>query len=198
MKYGELILCRQVLKMFELSFLMISIWQPWDLRTMNQYATSVLDLTSLGACHIASEWAVVRRRRTIICHVHGFDALLLLSSQDHNWSWSVQDFSITTGKYSYSRSQWPRRPRRGSVAPRLLGFRFESCRKHGYLPPGSAVCCQVEIPASGCSLVQRSRTECGASERHRGVCVLRRPRITRICCAIEKRHTYTNWYFEGK
>jgi len=84
MKYGELILCRQVLKMFELSFLMTSIWQPWDLRTMNQDATSVLDLNTLGAGHIASERAVVRRSRTIICHVHVFDVLLLLSLQDHN------------------------------------------------------------------------------------------------------------------
>ena len=28
----------------------------------------------------------------------------------------------------------------------------------------SVVCCQVKVPASGCSLVQRSSTECGVSE----------------------------------
>jgi len=45
--------------MSEQSFLMTSIWQPWDLRTMNQEANSGLDLTSLGAGHITSEWAVM-------------------------------------------------------------------------------------------------------------------------------------------
>ena len=62
-----------------------------------------------------------------------------------------------------SRSQWPRGLRRGSAAPRLLGLRVR-------IPPGqgcqslvSVVCCQVEVSASGSSLVQRSPTECGVS-----------------------------------
>ena len=33
----------------------------------------------------------------------------------------------------------------------------------------SVVCCQVEVSASGRSLVQRSPTKCGASECHREV-----------------------------
>jgi hypothetical protein len=40
----------------------------------------------------------------------------------------------------------------------------------GAIPAGnmdifvSVVCCQIEVAASGCSLVQRSLTECGMSE----------------------------------
>ena len=52
------------------------------------------------------------------------------------------------------RSRWPRGLRRGSAAARLLGMRVR-------IPPGawmsvvSVVCCQVEVPATGRSLVQR-------------------------------------------
>jgi hypothetical protein len=35
---------------------------------------------------------------------------------------------------------------------------------HGSLSVVSVVCCQVEVSATGCSLVQRSPTECGVSE----------------------------------
>ena len=41
---------------------------------------------------------------------------------------------------------------------------FESRRWHGCLSFVSVVCCQVEVSASGRSLVQRSPTECGVSE----------------------------------
>jgi hypothetical protein len=75
-------------KLFELSLLMTSIWQALDLGNMNQDATSIFDLTSLGAGHTASEWAVVWRSRTIISQVHEFDIPLLLSSQEYNWTWS--------------------------------------------------------------------------------------------------------------
>jgi len=40
---------------------------------------------------------------------------------------------------------------------------FESRRWHGCLSVVSVVCCQVEFPATGWSLVQRSPTDCGAS-----------------------------------
>ena len=43
------------------------------------------------------------------------------------------------------RSQWPSGLRRGSAADRLLG--------HGCLSVGSVVCCQVEVSATGRSLV---------------------------------------------
>ena len=59
-------------------------------------------------------------------------------------------------------SQWPRVLRRRSTAFRLL-------RLWVRIPPGawmfvvSVVCCQVEVSATGWSLVQRSLTDCGAS-----------------------------------
>ena len=39
----------------------------------------------------------------------------------------------------------------------------------------SVVCCQVEVSATGWSLVQRSLTECGVSESDREVSVLGDP-----------------------
>ena len=63
---------------------------------------------------------------------------------------------------NFSRSQWPRGPRRGSAAALLL-------RLWVRILPGvsSVVCCQLEVSASGWSLVQRSPTECGVSECNR-------------------------------
>ena len=45
----------------------------------------------------------------------------------------------------------------------------------GCLSVVSVVCCQVEVSASGRSLVQRSLTECGVSEYDREASILRRP-----------------------
>jgi hypothetical protein len=39
----------------------------------------------------------------------------------------------------------------------------------------SVVCCQVEVPALGRSLVQRSPTECGVSKCGREAPIMRRP-----------------------
>jgi hypothetical protein len=39
----------------------------------------------------------------------------------------------------------------------------------------SAVCCQVEVFATGRSLVQRSPTDCGVSECEREASIMRRP-----------------------
>jgi hypothetical protein len=52
---------------------------------------------------------------------------------------------------------------------------FESRRGHGCLSLVSVVCCLVEVSASGCSLVQRSPTECGVSECDREDSIMRRP-----------------------
>ena len=41
--------------------------------------------------------------------------------------------------------------------------RFESHRRHGFLSVVSVMCCQVEVSATGWSLVQWSPTDCGAS-----------------------------------
>jgi hypothetical protein len=56
--------------------------------------------------------------------------------------------------------------------------RFESVRGHGCLSLVSAVCCRVEVCASGRSLVQRSPTEYGVSERDREVSILKGPKPT--------------------
>ena len=45
----------------------------------------------------------------------------------------------------------------------------------------SVVCCQVEVSASGCSLVQRSPTECGVSGCDREALTLRRLWPTGSC-----------------
>ena len=59
---------------------------------------------------------------------------------------------------------------------------FESRRGHGCLSVVSVVCdVQVEVSASGCSLVQRSPTECG-----REASIMRRPWPTGGCCAVQK------------
>jgi len=76
-------------------------------------------------------------------------------------------FNITNS--NQRRSQWSRGLRRGSVAFRLVGLRVR-------IIPGSCwslvsvVCCQVEVCATGRSLVQRSRTECD-----REASIIRRP-----------------------
>jgi len=62
-----------------------------------------------------------------------------------------------------SRSQWPRGLRRGSTAACLL-------RLWVRIPPQAwtsvcyecCVCCQVEVSATGLSLVQRNPNDCGA------------------------------------
>jgi hypothetical protein len=75
---------------------------------------------------------------------------------------SLDDLSYP--KEFQCRSHWPRGQRCGSAATRLLGLRVR-------IPPGawmfvvSVVCCQVEVSASGWSLVQKSPTDCGASLR---------------------------------
>ena len=40
---------------------------------------------------------------------------------------------------------------------------FESRRRNGCLPLADVVCCQVEVSATGCSLVQRSPTKYNVS-----------------------------------
>ena len=41
---------------------------------------------------------------------------------------------------------------------------------------GSVVCFQIQVSATGRSLVHRSPTECGVSERALGTATMRRPR----------------------
>jgi hypothetical protein len=58
------------------------------------------------------------------------------------------------------RFQWPR----GLRPLACWDCGFESRLGHGCLSLVSVVCCQVEVSASGWSLVQRSPNECGVSE----------------------------------
>ena len=59
-----------------------------------------------------------------------------------------------------SRSHWPR----GLQPLACWDCRFESRRGHGFLSVVSVVYLDVEVSASGPSLVWRSPTECGVSE----------------------------------
>jgi len=45
--------------------------------------------------------------------------------------------------------------------------------------------CQVEFTATGRSLGQRSRIECDMSACDRATSIMRRPWLTRDCCAME-------------
>jgi len=50
----------------------------------------------------------------------------------------------------------------------------------------SVVCRQVEVPATGRSLAQRSLTECGMCECDRGNSKVRRPWFTKGCRAMKR------------
>jgi len=73
---------------------------------------------------------------------------------------------IKTGKENLTalqrlcRSLYSRGLRRGSTAACVLGLRVRIPQGHGFLSLTSVVCCQVEISATGGSLVWRSPTEC--------------------------------------
>jgi hypothetical protein len=71
---------------------------------------------------------------------------------------------LWTSNKSTHQSQWPRGLRRGSAAAPMLRLRVRIPPGHGCLSFVSVVCCQVEVSASGWSLVQGSPTECGVSE----------------------------------
>jgi len=63
---------------------------------------------------------------------------------------------------------------------------FESRQGHGCLSVVSVVCSRVEVSATDQSLVQRSPTECGASEYDREASIMKRPLPTSCCYATEK------------
>jgi hypothetical protein len=56
---------------------------------------------------------------------------------------------------------------------------FESRWRHGCLPIAVVVCCQVEVSASGRTLVQKSPTECGVYECDHEASTMRMPYLTR-------------------
>jgi hypothetical protein len=85
---------------------------------------------------------------------------------------------------------------------------FETVQRHGCLSLLYVVCCQVEVSASGLSLVQRNPTECGVSECDREASTMRRPWPTRAVklwkkkCSFKQpiiyRHMHTLWRRIGK
>ena len=83
------------------------------------------------------------------------------------------------------RSQWPRGLRCRSAAARLL-------RSWVQIPPGAwmsvpcVMCCQVEVSATGWSLVQRSPADCSASCVIQRTSWMRRPWPTGGCRAKHK------------
>jgi len=54
----------------------------------------------------------------------------------------------------------------------------------------SVVCCQVEVCAMGRSLVQRSSTECDASECDLGTSLMGKPRPTRLGISNHEKYRY--------
>jgi len=59
--------------------------------------------------------------------------------------------------------QWPRGLRRGSAATHLLGLWVRTSSEKWMSLSCECLCCQVQVSASGRSLVQRSSSECGGS-----------------------------------
>jgi hypothetical protein len=80
--------------------------------------------------------------------------------------------SFVLAKNTVGRSKWPRVLRCGSSAARLLRLGVRIPPGHGSLSVVSVVCCQVEVSASGQSLVQRGPTECCVSECHREALIM--------------------------
>ena len=83
------------------------------------------------------------------------------------------------------RSQWTRGLRRGCHSHAgIVGS--NPAGGHGCLSLVSVVFCQVEVSASGWSLVHSTPTEYGVSECDHESSIIRRPWPT-SCCAMEKR-----------
>jgi hypothetical protein len=63
--------------------------------------------------------------------------------------------------FANGRSQWPRGVRHRSAAERLLRLRVRIPTGAWMFVSCECLCCQVEVSATGRSLVQRSHTDCG-------------------------------------
>jgi hypothetical protein len=75
---------------------------------------------------------------------------------------------------------------RGCAASRLLELWVRIPPGHGCLSVVIVVRYQVEVSATGLSLVQRSPTDCGMSECDHESSSVRRPWPTGGCCAMVK------------
>jgi hypothetical protein len=81
--------------------------------------------------------------------------------------------------FNSSLSQWPRDVTHGPAAAGFLGLRVRIPTGYECLYLVSVVCCQVEVSASGWSLVHRSPTACGVPEYNREASIMRKPWPTR-------------------
>jgi hypothetical protein len=93
-----------------------------------------------------------------------------------------QFFNPFTVPSTIWRSRWPRGRWRGSVAARVLRLRIR-------IPPWAwlslvNLCCQIEVPATGRSLVHRSPTECCVSECDLETSTMTKPRPQWGCRAM--------------
>ena len=61
---------------------------------------------------------------------------------------------------------------------------FESLREHGCLSRVSSLCCQVEVSATGRSLIQGGPNEFCVVECDREASIMRKPWPTGGCCAM--------------
>jgi len=116
-------------------------------------------------CNLAQRRTFVMLR--LICQHHFRDVLHVRETK-----WQME---FLRNKRPGSRSQWPRRLRRGSAVTRLLGLWVRIPPKSLMSTVVSVVCCKTEVSESGWSLVKRSPTECGVSECDEGTSQ-RRPR----------------------
>ena len=76
--------------------------------------------------------------------------------------------------FAFIRCQWPRDIRRGSAVDRVLGLRVR-IPPRTWMSVMSVVCCQIEVSASGSSLVQSNSTECGVCECDREASIMTNP-----------------------
>ena len=95
------------------------------------------------------------------------------------FNYSVKNFTVLISSYL----QWSHCLSRRSAC---WYCRFESRHGHGYFYVVNVVCFQVQVSASGWSLVQGRSTECSVSEGDRGSSITRRPWPTAGCCLTVK------------
>ena len=101
---------------------------------------------------------------------------------------SFAPFNLSFVVLWHSRSQWPHSLRRWSATAHLLRLRVRIPSVHGCLSVVSVVCYQVEISASGWSLVLRGilPSEVCLTECDYEASTMRRPWSIRGCCATKE------------
>jgi hypothetical protein len=105
-----------------------------------------------------------------------YDMILYDIIYIYNRSWVTPGGSSTSHIYTQTvhriqrkekldcQFRWPRGIRRRTASPRLLGLRIRILPGVWGLSVANIVCCQLQVPVWGWSLVQRILTECALSE----------------------------------